>query len=101
VPHLSEGARRAELADGRRAVRELPGACDSFAYPFGDADGPTRQDAKAAGFATIMEVGGYSRALEPTRVARVPVAARTPAELFAEVEVVAPLKGMLKRLVER
>jgi peptidoglycan/xylan/chitin deacetylase (PgdA/CDA1 family) len=99
LPWLPDDERREEIAGGRSAVAALPGACDSFAYPFGDTDEATRRAVASAGFHTIMEVGGWTSG--PARIARVPVAAVTRAELFAEMEVVAPVKGLLKRLLAR
>jgi len=101
LPRLDSLTREREVSGSRRAVEGRLGECRSFAYPFGDVDVATREAAVRAGFATLMEVGGLNWPWKPTAIARIPVQSMTAAELFAELEVVAPVKGLLRRLLHR
>lgn len=73
----------------------------AFAYPFGEHDENARAAAIRAGARCIMQVGGVNpRPIDLTRLARVPVqGVSTTAELFAEIEVVAPLKAWIRRVL--
>jgi len=73
----------------------------SFAYPFGLTDSRARAVAIALGYTIIAEVGAQSRRHDPTRLGRVPVADQSPAALFADLEVVEPLKAALRQAVSR
>jgi peptidoglycan/xylan/chitin deacetylase (PgdA/CDA1 family) len=90
-----------EVGMAREYIAGRLGSCDSLAYPFGDVDRGCRAAAVEAGYGTLMEVGGVNWPWDPHRVARVPVSATTAAQLFAELEVVAPLKGVMRRLFRR
>ena len=86
-----------EITGSRDRIADRLGSCAGMAYPFGDVDAQTRTVATACGFQSIMEVGGTNRPLEALSVARIPVFGKSPAELFAEIEVVAPIKALAKR----
>jgi glycosyltransferase involved in cell wall biosynthesis len=74
------------------------GAVTSLAVPFGDADDTTRRVALDSGHTSIAEIGGVNDARDPTRIARVLVTAGNAAELFAEMEVVTPVRAWLRRV---
>lgn len=97
LARLSETAQRAELAASRDYVAGLPGGCASLAYPFGNHTAATRDLAVELGYTSIMEVGGTNDPMDPRRVARVPVNSGGAARLFAEMEVVNPLKALALR----
>ena len=102
LARLSEAAQRQEMTRAQEALRLRPGAVSAFAYPFGLHDAASRRVAASVGFTSVMTVGGTNdspAALDP--VARVPVRARTTAALFAELEIVAPVKARVKRMLER
>jgi peptidoglycan/xylan/chitin deacetylase (PgdA/CDA1 family) len=92
-----------EIAEGAAILGERLGHLTAFAYPFGDHDEHSRSAALRAGHRCIMEVGGVnSHPPDVTRVARVPAqGARTPAHLFAEIEVVTPAKVWARRMFRR
>lgn len=100
LPRLSSASRIREMSDARQAIeRHMGQPCTSVAYPFGDVDPETRADALSVGFLSAMEVGGMNLPLDRHRAARVPVRGANAAELFAEIEIVAPVKAWIKRLL--
>lgn len=74
------------------------GTVTSLAYPFGDHNETSRTVALEAGHTSIMEVGGVNNPLDLTRVARCHMTGTTDAQRFAEIEIVAPAWGYLKKL---
>jgi len=98
LARLSAADQRAAMVRARDVLRERIGAPTSLAYPFGDHDATSRALAVETGHVSVMEVGGINAPLDLTRVARTPVQARSDAELFAELEVIGPVKGWLRRL---
>lgn len=101
LERLGADAQRLELREARETIADRLGTCDSFAYPFGRIGHDSRLVALETGHSYIFEVGGINAPADATRIARVPVFARTEAELFAELEVVAPVKAVLKGLRDR
>ncbi len=97
LPRLEPASMEDEIAGSRDRIADALGSCDSMAYPFGDGDARTRTVATACGFQSIMEVGGTNRPLDARSIARIPVCGKSHAELFAEIEVVAPIKALAKR----
>jgi peptidoglycan/xylan/chitin deacetylase (PgdA/CDA1 family) len=98
LPALADSEQMLEIRQSRRAVVERLGTCDSFSYPFGDVDDRARRNALSEGFSTLMEVADGGTAFHPLRISRVPIADSSVAALFAEVELVAPLKARLRSL---
>jgi peptidoglycan/xylan/chitin deacetylase (PgdA/CDA1 family) len=90
MTRLSDEEKLMEITEGRDAIVDQLGECTSFAYPFGDRDVATQRVAVAAGHQSIMEVGGGNERPHPLRMGRVPVHAHRPADLFAELEIIAP-----------
>jgi peptidoglycan/xylan/chitin deacetylase (PgdA/CDA1 family) len=102
VPHLELAECRDEIGGGAAALSQLPHWVPSFAYPFGDCNSGARHTALQTGHRTVCEVGGINAPLRSDRIARVPVHPHTgSAGLFAELEVVATVKGIARALVER
>ena len=101
VPRLPEGEQQVEIARAAAELRSLPHWIPSFAFPFGDCDATGRDAAVREGHRTVCEVGGVNAPLRLDRIARVPVGPHSPAGLFAELEVVATVKGWVKRALER
>lgn len=102
VPRLPPAERHDEIGGGAAALRHLPHWVPSFAYPFGDSDAEVRNAALEAGHRTVCGVGGLNAPLRSDRIARVPVRPHAgSAGLFAELEVVATVKGIARSLLER
>jgi peptidoglycan/xylan/chitin deacetylase (PgdA/CDA1 family) len=102
LARLGEAAQSAEIARAQDALASHVGRPTSLAYPFGLYDAASRRVAARVGFTSVMEVGGvndFPAALH--RVARLPVGAWGCAALFAELEVVAPVKARARRLLTR
>lgn len=89
---LTTEEQEAEMALGHDAVVHEIGACTSLAYPFGDHNEASPAIAARTGHRSIMHVG-LRRYPQPMAIGRVPVRAASDAGLFAELEVVAPLKA--------
>jgi peptidoglycan/xylan/chitin deacetylase (PgdA/CDA1 family) len=97
---LTGEAQHRDMDLARAALDSLPNWVPSLAYPFGDCNEQSAAQALATGHETICEVGGANRPVRPDRIARIPISPwTTPARLFAAVEVVATLKGLLKAYV--
>ncbi len=102
VPRLEPAECLDEVRGGAAALSHLPHWVASFAYPFGDCNPAARDTALQTGHRTVCEVGGVNAPLRCDRIARVPVHPHAgSAGLFAELEVVATVKGLARSLVER
>jgi peptidoglycan/xylan/chitin deacetylase (PgdA/CDA1 family) len=101
LARLDREAVRQELERSRKALAEGLATATSLAWPFGSRSAAAASVALEVGFRSLMEVGGSNRPLDLARVGRVPVSARSEAELFAELEVVAPLRGWVRRRLGR
>jgi peptidoglycan/xylan/chitin deacetylase (PgdA/CDA1 family) len=99
LSRLSEPDCREELARARDALRDVPGSIPSLAYPFGRFTETTRRIAIELGYTTLLEVEGMNNPIDPLGVGRLNVTSISPAVLFARMEVVAPIKFRLKRLL--
>ena len=97
LARLDRAAQRATIERARDVLRSRLGDVASLSYPFGHHDEWSREVALEAGHRSVLEVGGVNAPLDPSRIARIPVTARSDAELFADIEVVEPLKTWLKR----
>ena len=95
---LTEADQLEEMRAAQETMMEQANlVCTSLAYPFGDHNDVSRETALALGHRSVVEVGGINAPLDLTAVARIPVAARSDADMFAELEVVAPLKAVWAR----
>ena len=77
------------------------GAGNSLAYPFGSRSEVTRRIAIEMGVETLLEVDGVNSPLDPQRIGRIKVGSDSVAALFAKMEVVEPVKSLLKRALYR
>ena len=103
LPTLPPEAQANEIAAALDILGSRLGEVQTFAYPFGDHDASSREAALRSGHKLLMQVGGVNRSpLDLTRIARVPgQGPRSPARLFAEMEVTAPLKAWLRSSLNR
>lgn len=70
--------------------------CRSFAYPFGLFDESAIEAVSDQDYETIMTVGIGNHRTCGKHVDRIEVFAEQPAELFAELEIVEPVLGLMK-----
>jgi peptidoglycan/xylan/chitin deacetylase (PgdA/CDA1 family) len=97
---LNEEARGLEMERAQDCLAEHMTQCRAFAYPFGHYDEACRRRAVERGFTWILGVGSVNRPLNLHHVGRWPVSSSSEAGLFAELEVVRPVIGRLKRLLQ-
>ena len=98
---LSRDAQHAQLTAAGEMIRNVPGAIDALAYPFGIFNDATQAIAEELGYSMRLEVKGDNRPLDLRRIARLNVTSDSPAVLFAKMEVVYPAKAYLSRLARR
>jgi len=91
----------AEILDAHTAIARELGSCASFAFPFGSISEVARSAAVSLGYTTVMEVLANGSMDDPHRLARVPAPDAGPAQLFAELEIVHPLKSLLRWITRR
>jgi peptidoglycan/xylan/chitin deacetylase (PgdA/CDA1 family) len=101
LSRLDESACREEIGRARAALRGLPGAIDSLAYPFGRYGEATSRIARGLGYSTLMDVEGDNDPLDLDHVGRLNVCSDSPAVLFARMELLARIKPRIKRLGRR
>jgi peptidoglycan/xylan/chitin deacetylase (PgdA/CDA1 family) len=99
LSRLSEQDCRDELSRARDALQGVQGSIQSFAYPFGMSNEATRRIAIELGYTTVLEVEGLNNPVDPIRVGRLNVTSISPAVLFARMEIVAPIKFLLKQFL--
>jgi peptidoglycan/xylan/chitin deacetylase (PgdA/CDA1 family) len=99
---LDPEAQFEELARSAARLAEMGIIATSLAYPFGNYNASAEAAALRANHRSIMLVGGVNRPLNMRRVGRTTTAGvTTEAELFAEMEIVAPVRSWLKRRLSR
>jgi peptidoglycan/xylan/chitin deacetylase (PgdA/CDA1 family) len=101
LARLSREAQREEMAAGAACLAQMLEPSASLAYPFGLHNKDSVAAAQATGHRTVMLVGGGRQPLNRLAVGRVPVRATTAAGLFAELEVVAPVRAWLRQRFRR
>lgn len=101
LPGLTSKEKREEITRASRALADHGVVARSFAYPFGDRDEAAEGIVHSLGFDSVVLVGGANRQWDPLRIARIPVHAQGVAELFAEMEVLNPVKSWIKGLIRR
>lgn len=89
---LTAQEQEAELTQGHAAVTREVGSCTSVAYPFGSHNDMSEGVAARTGHRSIMHVG-LRRYPQPMAIGRIPVRAASDAALFAELEIIAPVKA--------
>jgi peptidoglycan/xylan/chitin deacetylase (PgdA/CDA1 family) len=96
LAQLTEEEERCELMRARQALETCDGAVNSLAYPFGNFSAVSRELASELGFATIMLVGGANRPFDRHGIGRLVLSGASAPVLFAELEVVPPVKALVK-----
>ena len=87
---------RRQVVEADKTLRQLPGFTSSLAFPFGQTCEVARQAAIALGYDSIVEVGGTNSSASALSVARQPVSDQSVAELFADMEIVEPMKAWFR-----
>ncbi len=101
MARISEAEQSREIGEARAMLEAQGVFSDHFAYPFGHHNGDTAQIARRLGYAHIAEVGGDNHGQGGGFIGRVHVNARNEAELFAQIEVVEPVKAWLRKILHR
>lgn len=94
---MNANEQRAEIEEAHEILLHRIGGVDSLSYPFGYYDETSLALARELGIRTVMQVGGTNVPLDPHALARVPVRAATVAGLFAQMEVVEPIKAWFRK----
>jgi peptidoglycan/xylan/chitin deacetylase (PgdA/CDA1 family) len=97
LTRLSPEAQISEIESAQRTLSERLGPVTSFAYPFGVRDDSARRSARAR-FRSVVLAGSSDRAFDPHDLGRVVVEDTSVATLFADLEVVHPMKTWLRGL---
>lgn len=100
LPRLSHSECREEIGRAQSVLATVPGSIPSLAYPFGRSDQVTRRIAREFGYTTLMEVEGNNSPVDLHQIGRLNVTSFSPAVLFARMELVAPIKFRIKRLLK-
>lgn len=90
-----------EIAGCQQALGAQLGEVGSLAYPFGHHSAETAAVAERAGIRSIGLVGGRNDLVRPLAIGRAHVSMGDEADLFAQVEVVQPIKAWLRRMARR
>jgi peptidoglycan/xylan/chitin deacetylase (PgdA/CDA1 family) len=101
LARLTEAQQHGELVRARAALAGWSGAANSLAYPFGNHNAISRALAQNLGFESVMAVGGVNRPLDRYGIARVVVFGGSAPLIFAELEVLAPVKALIRSAVSR
>jgi peptidoglycan/xylan/chitin deacetylase (PgdA/CDA1 family) len=101
LANLERDSCREEIEGAQRALAHLPGAPVTLAYPFGGRSEETRQVALELGAISMLEVEGVNSPLDPTRIGRIKLSSETVPLLFARMEILEPVKSLLKRMLRR
>ena len=98
---LTEAEQRAEITEAQQVLQNEGLDTKHFAYPFGHHNDATARLANESGLHWIAEVGGDNHGQRSNHVGRVDIRAMTQAQLFAQIEVVEPVKSLLRRILSR
>lgn len=94
---LTEEEQFAEIRDAQMELEARLPSVRTFAHPFGHKGDTTATLAMDAGLASAADVGGYNAPVSAQGLGRTHLSTETIAGLFARMEVVEPIKGMLRR----
>jgi peptidoglycan/xylan/chitin deacetylase (PgdA/CDA1 family) len=101
LSRLGDADCRGEIDRAARVLETLPESVPALAYPFGRSSAAVSRAALELGCTTLMEVEGNNNPVDVHHVGRSNVTSMTPAVLFAQIELVAPIKYRLKRAFTR
>jgi peptidoglycan/xylan/chitin deacetylase (PgdA/CDA1 family) len=101
LERLTEEEQAEEIEGAQRALSGLTAFEPTLAYPFGHHSSTTAKIAARYGLLSVAEVGGFNRRDRPERVGRVHLSVEHQAGLFAKMEIVEPVKGLLRDMADR
>lgn len=99
MERLTEEEQRAEIAAAQEELEQHLSRVHAFAHPFGHRAPTTAAIAAEVGLHSAADVGGRNRPLNALSLGRIHVANESVAGLFARMEVVEPLKALLREFV--
>jgi peptidoglycan/xylan/chitin deacetylase (PgdA/CDA1 family) len=97
LARLTKDEQTFEIAGAQDVINKRIGCATSLAYPFGHLSDQTANIASGLGLTSMAEVGGTNFPLCAHKIGRVHVSATTHAGLFAQMEVVEPIKAHLRK----
>lgn len=97
MERLTEEEQLAEIEGAQRDLEKHLPHVHAFAHPFGHRGPTTARLASRAGLKSAADVGGHNRPVEALSLGRTHMANEGVAGLFARMEVVEPVKGLLRR----
>ena len=97
---LSEDEQAAEIGAAQEELQAHLPSVRAFAHPFGHRGPATAQLAARAGLGSVAEVGGHNAPISALRLGRTHLANESVAGLFARMEVVEPVKALLRRRLQ-
>lgn len=90
-----------EVDDSVAAVAQQVGACTSFAFPFGFTDSDRLALLESRNLRSVMLVGSVHPQRPPVRRTRVSLTSADDAQIFAELEIIEPVKGLVRSFTRR
>jgi peptidoglycan/xylan/chitin deacetylase (PgdA/CDA1 family) len=90
-----------EVDDSIAAIRRELGSCTSFAYPFGFADAGVMATVERNDLASVLLVGSVHPTALPRRLTRSEITSSADAQIFAELEVIEPVKALLRGVARK
>lgn len=98
-PNMARLTEEAQIAEIRSAQSDLENhiKVTSFAHPFGHKGPTTARLVSQAGLTTAANVGGYNRPVSRLSLGRTHISNESVRGLFARMEIVEPIKELLRR----
>ncbi|HJP68913.1 MAG TPA: polysaccharide deacetylase family protein, partial [Sphingomicrobium sp.] len=94
---LTEEEQLAEISSAQKELQVHLPVVRAFAHPFGHRGSTTASLASKLGLKSAADVGGYNHPIDPLSLGRTHMTNESVAGLFARMEVVEPLKGLLRK----
>lgn len=101
LSRLGAADQQVEIAEAQALLQSKLGSITSFSYPFGHHGSETAGIAAALGLSSVAEVGGSNCRQQPNRIARAHIYAESVAGVFAQMEIVEPVKAAIRALLVR
>ena len=101
MERLTEDEQREEIELAQAELSSKLPRVRAFAHPFGHHGPSTASLAANAGLGSVAEVGGANSPVSPLRLGRTHISNESVAGLFARMEVVEPIKEIIRRRTGR